>query len=175
MKNNIQNNLINNKSAFTIIETLVTLLAISIMIAGPLTFMARSYSYATIIRAKVIETGLSQEGIELATSLRNDNLNNFQTTVNACSSGCMVDWNGISSKPTFLPCSAETCRLFKSSSDTNTYYKTLGDIPTDYYRYVKFTANAADSYTVESVTYTYLNDIKVEVNLKKIIYNITIK
>ena len=57
--------------AFTILETLITLLAISIMIVGPVMFVTKSYHYSNFVKAKIIATGLSQEGLELATSLRN--------------------------------------------------------------------------------------------------------
>jgi type II secretory pathway pseudopilin PulG len=165
--------------AFTIVETLVTLLAITLMIAAPLTFMVRSHSYAEIVRNKIISTGLAQEGLELATSLRNQNLTNFQTLAANCTAvangGCMIDWNGVSDTPTVETCVDNGCQLFASSADPNQMYRKTGDKPTDFYRYINLSANGSQSYTAEAVAYSYVNGIKVEVKLKKILSNITIK
>lgn len=165
--------------AFTIVETLVTLLAITIMISAPLAFMVRSHNYAEIVRNKIISTGLAQEGLELITSLRNQNLNNFQTLASNCAAiangGCMIDWDGISDTPTIEQCVDNGCQLFASSADINQMYRKTGDNPTDFYRYVTLTQNGTQSYTAESVSYSYVNGVKVEVKLKKIISNIIIK
>lgn len=160
---------------FTIVETLITLLAITIMITAPLTFMYRSYDYSRLIKNKIISTGLAQEGLEFATSLRNKDLNAFILVANNCSSGCMADWDGTSALPTFDTCTDESCALFKSSTDSNQLYRKVGDTQTDQYRTIKFTANGTQSYTVESIAWSKLNDIKVEANIKKIIFNIKIK
>ena len=170
----------NTKNAFTIVETLITLLAITIMLLGPLTFMYRSYTDAAFIKNKIIATGLSQEGIELATSLRDSNLNSFKTVADSCANGCAVDWDEVSSTPTFTSCSAETCRLYKSDTDSTQIYKDSFHLPanssqTDFYRYVKFNKFNADSYTIESISYSYINQIQVSVNLKKVVYNITVQ
>lgn len=161
--------------AFTIVETLVTLLAITIMLSGPLAFMYRSYTYSQFVKIKIISTGLSQEGLELATSFRNADLNAFQTAANSCQTGCMIDWDGVSSLPTLTPCTGDSCVLYKSSSDNTVLYRSSGDTETDYYRYVKFTQAGTQGYLVESITYSDFNSSKVEVNLKKVITNLTIK
>lgn len=167
------------KNAFTIIETLVTLLAITIMISAPLAFMARSSNYSEVIRTKIIATGLSQEGLELATSLRNLNLANFQTAVSSCTSGadsgCMIDWDGVSDTPTMEGCAVENCQLFSESSDITQMYRKTGDTATGYFRYLTFVDNGGQSYTVESVVYSFVNQIKVEVKLKKVMSNINVK
>jgi type II secretory pathway pseudopilin PulG len=168
-----------NIPAFTIVETLVTLLAITLMISAPLTFMVRSHSYSEIIRNKIISTGLAQEGLELVTSLRNKNLVNFQTLATSCAvvtnGGCMIDWNGVSDTPTMETCVDNGCQLFASSADTNQMYRKTGDKSTDFYRYVTLSANGSHSYTAEAVSYSIVNGIKVEVKLKKIISNINVK
>lgn len=168
-----------NLQAFTIVETLVTLLAITIMISAPLAFMVRSHNYAEIVRNKIISTGLAQEGLELITSLRNHNLNNFQTLSSNCvavtNGGCMVDWNGISDIPTIEQCVDNGCQLFASNADINQMYRKTGDKPTDFYRYVTLAQNGTQSFTAEAVSYSYVNGVKVEVRLKKIISNINVK
>ena len=167
------------QQAFTIVETLVTLLAITLMIAAPLTFMVRSHSYSEIIRNKIISTGLAQEGLELITSLRNQDLANFQTEATKCAlvtnGGCMVDWDGTSDTPTVESCVDNACQLFASSADSTQMYRKSGDVPTDFYRYVTLAPNGTESYTAEAVSYSYISGIKVEVKLKKILTNINIK
>lgn len=167
------------KNAFTIVETLVTLLAITLMISAPLAFMYRSYNYSEIVRNKIIATGLAQEGLELVTALRNQNLTNFQSQVSSCAAttngGCMVDWNGVSDTPTVETCVDNACKLFASSADPNQMYRRTGDVETGFYRYVKISANGSQSYNVESVAYSFVNGVRVEVNLKKVLSNITIK
>ncbi len=163
------------KQAFTIVETLITLLAITIMIAGPLTFMYRSYNYSEFIKSKIISFGLAQEGLELATSLRNVDLTAFQSAANSCSVSCMVDWDGVSSSTVFTACSGETCKLYKSSTDDTRMYRSSGDTETGHYRYIKFTPNSTQGYTVESIAWANVENTIVEVNLKKYIFNLQIK
>lgn len=162
------------KKGFTIVETLITLLAISIMIAGPVTFAYKSFSYAKFVKYKMEALSLSQEALELATSLRNgsNNKDEFISAVSTCSSGCTIDWNGESNLPTVASCDATSCRLLQSSADANRTYRHIGDINTDYFRQIKFIKNAGDSYTVESRVWRedVIGEIKLDVVLKKIIY-----
>lgn len=166
-------------NAFTIVETLVTLLAITLMISAPLAFMVRSHNYSEIVKNKIISTGLSQEGLELITSLRNQDLVNFQNLASVCATfpngGCMIDWNGVSDTPTVEACVDEACQLFSTSIDSNQMFRKSGDTPTGFYRYVTLAQNGVQSYTAESVSYSYVNNVKVVVSLKKIISNINIK
>jgi Tfp pilus assembly protein PilV len=165
---------VKKKKGFTIVETLITLLAISIMIAGPVTFAYKSFSYAKFVKYKMEALSLSQEGLELATSLRNGSANktDFSDTVNGCSIGCAIDWNGESSLPTATSCDGESCRLFEVLDAGNKTFRHIGDQETDYLRQVKFTKNAGDSYTVESRVWRdeVSDEIKLDVILKKIIY-----
>lgn len=164
------------QNAFTIIETLVTLLAITLMIAAPLTFMYRSYHYAEFIKDKMVAGGLAQEGIELATSMRNKDVNLFTTAADNCanSGSCFIDWDGNSDSPTLATCSTESCRLYKSSTDASILYRGsgIGDTPTDYYRYLTFKKSGSDGYFVESVAYTIIDGVRVESRLDKMIFNI---
>lgn len=171
----------NEKSAFTIVETLVTLLAITLMIIGPVTFMYKSYTYAEFIKAKIISTGLSQEGLELVTAMRNSDLANFQTEVtnNNCASGCMIDWSGTNSSPLLSSCTGLSCALYSiidSNGITTQMYRKNGTLETGFYRQIIITPNAANqSYTIESKTWSSINGIDVTVNLKKTLFKIVIK
>ena len=164
----------NPKAAFTIVETLITLVSITIMISGPLVFMVRSYQYAESIKARTVLVGLSQEGLELATSLRNKSLSEFQAAANACAgNSCSVSWSGSNDTPVFNICSE--CKLFKLSTDENSFYQTIGDVDTGFYRYLTFTAPGTQSYIVESIAYTVINGVRTEVKLKKVIQTLDIK
>lgn len=165
----------NTQKAFTIVETLITLLAITIMIAGPLTFMYRSYTYAGFVSTKIISTGLAQEGLELTTSLRNNSLAEFKNMATACNSGCMVDWDGESATPNYTPCTDESCKLYKSSTDATQMYSKTGDIETGQYRYVKISANGTGGYLVESNAWSYVDATKIEAKLTKMMFDIQIK
>jgi type II secretory pathway pseudopilin PulG len=167
------------KNAFTIVETLVTLLAITIMISGPLVFMQKSFTYAQFIKAKIIATGLSQEGLELATSFRNADTDEFDSKAASCSGGCSIEWDGVSALPSISPCSGEDCRLYRSKDNFNYLYRASGISPnqeeTNFYRKIIFTPNGSDSYTASSSVWTDINGIKVEVDLQKTIFKIRTK
>ena len=163
--------------AFTILETLVTLLAISIMIVGPVTFVAKSYHYANFVKQKIIATGLSQEALELTTSLRNLSLSQFQTLASTCTNSCIIDWNGNGSTPTYSVCSSEGCKLslISEADGSRSYRNIVGGEESDFYRYIKVISNGTQSYTVEANTYTYVDAIKMEVKLQKVFFPIIIK
>ncbi len=177
------------KQAFTIVETLVTLLAITIMISAPLAFMVRSHSYAEIIRNKTISTGLAQEGLELFTAFRNKDLATFKNAIELkCKTpidngGCSIDWNGeadddpLNENITVDSCQDDECQLYKPSGEEATMYRTnkITGEPTGFYRYLNVSPNGSQSYTVESISYSYVNEVKVSVKIKKVISNIEIK
>jgi hypothetical protein len=165
------------KNAFTIIETLTTLLAITIMITAPLTFMYRSYKYSEFINSKVISLGLAQEGIELVTAYRNNNLANFKSKALECSSSCMVDWDGQSLTPTITVCSGDSCKLYGNTSDINNpeLYRSSGDKDTGQHRSIKLSPNGAGGYLLESTAWSYVESIKVEAKLSKMIFELDIK
>lgn len=170
------------KQAFTIVETLVTLLAITIMIAGPLTFMSRSYTYAEFITSRVISIGLAQEALELATAMRNIRIEDqgaepgFKSIASSCSGSyqCRVDWTGDSSVPVFTQCTGDSCELTKTSDEPYSS-SGLGD-ETGFYRYIKFTETNTPGrgYLAEAVVWNFVDGRRVEVKLVKLIYNLKI-
>lgn len=163
--------------AFTIIETLTTLLAITIMITAPLTFMYRSYKYSEFINSKVISLGLAQEGIELVTSFRNYDLTNFVQMAQDCNTGCMIDWDGESQTPTFYQCLDDDCKLYSDTSDMSNpeLYRSSGDKETGQFRSIKLTSNGTGGYLLESRAWSYVENIKVEAKLYKMIFELDIK
>ena len=165
------------KKGFTILETLITLLAISIMIVGPVTFVAKSYHYANFVKQKIIATGLSQEGLELATSLRNLDLAQFKNMASACSTSCAIDWNGNGSTPTYTPCTDTGCQLSLITNDdgSRSYRNIVGGEVSDFSRFIKITTNGSQSYTVEADTYADVDGLKLQVKLKKVMFPIVIK
>jgi type II secretory pathway pseudopilin PulG len=162
--------------AFTIVETLVTLMAITIMISAPFTFMTRSYNYAGLITVKILATGLSQEGLELVTGFRNNDLSAFITAASSCSSSCSIDWDGSSVLPTMVPCTGPSCELNTIDAENGFYRaQSAGGTPSGYFRYVKLTPNGTQGYVLESTVYSYVEDNLIKVTLKKVISNIQIR
>lgn len=161
--------------AFTIIETLVTILAVSIMIAGPITFVARSFEYSRFMRAKVFSASLSQEGLELVTSMRNQMTDaNFVSAVSVCSSACAVDWDGVTDSPTLTPCSGASCKLYTNIAETDSLFshRSAYTIPTEYFREIQITNNGTGSYTVKAKVYTdgTISKIPIDVTLEKTLF-----
>lgn len=166
-------------SGVTLIETLITLLAISFMIAGPIFFVSRSFSYSKYVQDKIVATSLAQEGLELATSLRNNSTTTFATIVDSqCLSGaCSVDWNGSSNTPSISPCdeSSLSCRLNLLKSDTDnseTYRMTGAGEGSKFLRALIIQKNSSNNaYTVTSRVWSDEDStFKVDVKLKKILY-----
>lgn len=161
----------------------MTLLAISLMIAGPLTFMYRSYKYSEFSISRAVSLGLAQEGLELATSIRNASITTFQAMANDCASGCMVDWDGEDDTPTYITCdmgdtnNEGDCKLFKSKTDTSQLYRASISDPefTGYFRAVKISSNGVGGHMVESIAWSYVDEIKVESKLSKMMFDIKIK
>jgi type II secretory pathway pseudopilin PulG len=171
---------ISKQKAFTIIETLMTLLAISLMIAGPLTFMYRSYKYSEFSISRAVSLGLAQEGLELATSIRNASTTTFQAMASKCTSGCWVDWDSSISTPSYDTCdmgdanNEGDCKLWKKN-DGSQLYRVSGDTETDFSRAVKISSNGTGGYMVESTAWSYVDEIRVESKLSKMMFDIKIK
>jgi hypothetical protein len=175
-------------TAVTIVETLITLLAISIMISGPVYFVSKSFQYSKFLQDKMTATSLSQEGLELITSLRNLgittsptapfeglNTSSFSVAIEEnCSSGvCAVDWSGDSSEPRLLPCNPEnnTCQLLVTREDGFEVWKHAGAETSRFLRALYITRNGDGGYEVESRV--WVNEdmaFPVDVRLKKILY-----
>lgn len=159
--------------AVTIIETLITLLAISFMISGPIFFVSRSFAYAKFVQDKIVATSLAQEGLELATSLRNSATSTFTTNVDAAclSTGCAIDWNGSSNEPNVRQCNSSdtSCRLLLIE---NTYRHTAAGEPSKYLRALTIEKNdTLQSYTITSRVWSDEDTtFKTDVSLKKILY-----
>jgi hypothetical protein len=163
----------NKLQAVTIIETLITLLAISFMIAGPIFFVSRSFAYSKFVQDKIVAISLAQEGLELATSLRNNATTTFSAEVDSIclSNVCLIDWNGSGNVPSLNSCDmlGSTCRLTLLS---NTYRHVAGGEPTKYLRALSFEKDDnMHAYTVSSRVWSDEDVVfKVDVNLKKILY-----
>jgi Tfp pilus assembly protein PilV len=176
------------KTAITIVETLITLLAISIMISGPVYFVSKSFQYSKFLQDKMIATALSQEGLELITSLRNLGITSssgetfeglttgsFSTAIEEnCSTGvCAIDWTGDSSEPRLLPCdpSNNTCQLLVTRDDGFEVLKHAGAEASGFLRAMYIVKNSDNGYTVESRVWVNEDTaFPVDVRLKKILY-----
>lgn len=159
--------------AVTLIETLITLLAISFMISGPIFFVSRSFAYARFVQNKIVATSLAQEGLELATSLRNSATSTFATAMDSTClpTGCAIDWNGTSNEPVVRQCNTSdtSCRLLLVD---NTYRHTAGGDPSQYLRALIVEKNdSMHSYAITSRVWSDEDTaFKTDVSLKKILY-----
>jgi hypothetical protein len=165
----------NKLTAITIVETLITLLAISIMISGPVYFVSKSFQYSKFLQDKMTATALSQEGLELATSLRNLSTTTFSTSMDSiCSSGvCAIDWSGDSDQPRVLPCDASnnSCQLMIVDEGGLEVWKHVGSETSRFLRALYVNKNSTNGYTVESRVWVNEDTaFPVEVKLKKILY-----
>lgn len=161
--------------AITIVETLITLLAISIMISGPVYFVSKSFQYSKFLQDKMTATALSQEGLELATSLRNLSTTTFATTLDSsCGSGvCAIDWSGDSDQPRVLPCdqSNNTCQLMIVNENGFEVWKHAGAETSRFLRALYVNKNSTNGYTVESRVWVNEDTaFPIDVRLKKILY-----
>lgn len=161
--------------ALTIVETLITLLAMSFMIAGPIFFISRSFSYSHYLQKKTIANSLAQEGLELVTSWRNNSTTTFSSTVDSVclNSSCAVDWNGSSDIPTLRSCSQEneSCRLYLySENGIQMFRHGIGTEASPYLRSLNI-SKSGNAYIIESRVWSEEDPIfKIDVKLKKIIY-----
>ena len=65
------------KNGFTLLETLVTIVVISVGVLGSINLINNSFGLATIAKNKLIAADLAQEGFELVRNIRDVNyLNN---------------------------------------------------------------------------------------------------
>jgi Tfp pilus assembly protein PilV len=165
--------------ALTIIETLLTLVAISIMLAGPLAFVSKSFSYAKFVQQNTIATGLSQEGLELITAYRNGVASSTvisQLDSCASSNGCYIDWSGVTggnSDFRISPCTGDSCRLYKSQAgDFFTYKNGISSADgTDFLRQIIVKKEGINkAYTIKSRVWSDLDSIPVDVVLQKTIF-----
>jgi Tfp pilus assembly protein FimT len=170
------------RKAVTLIETLITLLAISIMIAGPVTFTVRSISFSQFVRGKVVATGLAQEGVELATALRNGSTDAvFTSAIAPClNTACSVDFSFDQNDTTgtanisFAACSGAGCGLYRNTAEVDSLWRQSLSYTggTDYSRSVTFVPNANGSYTVKSRVWKEQsgNSLPVDVTMEKTIF-----
>lgn len=91
-------NFLKNKkiAGFTLLETLVTIVVISIGIMGSINLLNNSFQLATIAKNRLIAADLSQEGFELVRNVRDSNylkndpwLKNLSNCVNP--NWCLID------------------------------------------------------------------------------------
>ena len=84
------------KNGFTLLETLVTIVVISVVVLGSINLINNSFGLATIAKNKLIAADLAQEGFELVRNIRDVNYlnnNNWLQGLDSCltSSGCLID------------------------------------------------------------------------------------
>jgi prepilin-type N-terminal cleavage/methylation domain-containing protein len=114
----------NHREGFTLIETLVAIIILSVSIAGPLTLAQRSLSASIYAHDQITAFYLAQEGVEFIRNLRDENNltpsafwlagpagSGFSSLITSCqSSGCGIDptADGSSSTPQITACNPST-------------------------------------------------------------------
>lgn len=66
---------INKQKGFTLVETFVAIIVLTIAVLGPMTLLSRALQDARYIKDQVTATFLAEEGIELVMDYRNNNSN----------------------------------------------------------------------------------------------------
>jgi prepilin-type N-terminal cleavage/methylation domain-containing protein len=170
----------NNQSGFSLVETLVAITILLIVITGPLTLVSNSARSTNFANDQVMANFLSQEGLELVQSVRDDLLipkfattspiengwDDFMSTNSNCfnSSGCGLD-QATDGRGTVRPYNCSTisnCRLhFNTTADQRSAYTHIAgsDTETRYTRVIKMTRGVTSPGQVEVVsTVTWRSD-----------------
>ncbi len=156
---------------FTLIETLIAVLLLSIAITGPLTIASKGLTATMVAKDQFIAFYLAQDAMEQVRYLRDSScltkvpdatgcpvaswlasLNVCKTSVNA--SGCYLDSTGFD-PATPTACPAGGCPVMFYDSSTNSYRYTAGaQTPQRFVRTVKITNSVADE-AIVTVTVTW--------------------
>lgn len=140
---------------FTLVETLVAIVVLSLSVTGPLFIAQRSTVAATTARDKTIATFLAQEGIEYVRSVRDDNYLSgkswLQTITPTCSGadGCRVD----PVQESITACTG-ACPNLNLNTQTKLYsYQSGGSFtPTKFKRTIRVRSVSPTEITVTAVT-----------------------
>jgi len=110
---------INNKSGFTLIETIVALAIFSSTIVGLIVVSSQGIADARFAKNKLTASYLAQEGVEIVRNIRDTNTLNagdWSTLISDlgdCSVGCDIDTNNHSR---IQLCPTKGCELFYNAS-----------------------------------------------------------
>jgi type II secretory pathway pseudopilin PulG len=114
-------------TGITIVETLVSLMVVSLGLIPALSVLTSSINIAARIRNNLIAANLAQEGIEVARSLRDANwflnkTNFYDDMIGLWEVGYNTSWNN---PPTFLA-SVTNARFIKFNTSTGLYNYAIG-------------------------------------------------
>ena len=111
------------KNGFTLIETLITIVVVSVGVLGSINLINNSFGLATIAKNKLIAADLAQEGFELVRNIRDVNYLRNNTDwlqgLGSCMSPnwCMIDYSvGDSSLPQIAPADSNQGQVCYSQS-----------------------------------------------------------
>ncbi len=158
---NLKSQISNLKSAlrgFTLIETLVAVLLLTLSITGPLTLASKGLSAALIARDQMIAFYLAQEAVEYVHYVRDSNklaTASWLTGLDNCTTatGCYIDTTA--QPPTITVCSASGCPLInKHTSGGSTYFSyTAGTVtPQQFRRTILLSTPSTGEVTEEVLT-----------------------
>lgn len=153
--------ILTTKRGFTLIETLMAILVLTIAIAGPLTIAGKGLNVALISKDQLTATYLAQDGLEYVRFLRDSNrLSNtsWLTNLGGCVpsgsiAGCYLDSTGQS--PAVPTSCGTTCPAMYYNPTANIYwYSSVGSSVSLFTRTVTITTPVGGNANEASVVVT---------------------
>lgn len=110
----------NTQQGFTLVETLVAIVVLTLSITGPLFIAQQSFNSAVTARDRTTASFLAQEGIEYIRSVRDHNYLSNESSwlqdLDVCfGSNCAID-SSVSTYPSITACSGNCAPLKKNDS-----------------------------------------------------------
>ncbi|HUO56284.1 MAG TPA: prepilin-type N-terminal cleavage/methylation domain-containing protein [Candidatus Paceibacterota bacterium] len=134
-----------SQHGFTLIETLVALLLITVAIIAPMSLVTQSLLAAYYARDQITASNLAEEGIELIRSARDDavlstaegnTVDLLGPILSACTTACYIDTTKQDNPPVIVPCASGGCPKLNVNSSLGLYGYSSGDgwSPSDFTR-----------------------------------------
>lgn len=155
---------------FTLVETLVAVLLLSVAVAGPLTIASRASASAAVAKDQITAYYLAQDALEYVRFKRDSNClvafanNPSVPCPNGTSAGqwlyelgpclapntCRVDTQA----NTITSCSGDTCRLYYNNTSKFYTHTSSGNSATKFRRYVQITVSGGEAQVAVTVSWT---------------------
>jgi prepilin-type N-terminal cleavage/methylation domain-containing protein len=121
----------NSKRGFTLIETLVAIVILTVSIAGPITIASKGIASAIFARDQITAFYLAQEAVEYIRNKRDENNingNGWIDGLSECIDGniCTIDINESIAENIIRQCPGGVCPLLKYDDSTNFYNYSTG-------------------------------------------------
>lgn len=171
---------------FTLVETLVAVLLLSVAIAGPLTVASRALNAALVAKDQIVAYYLAQDALEYIRFRRDsnclavgastpckDSAGQWLSGLNECTSGsCTID-TALNSLASCIHTSSSSCDKLYYSSSLKRYTHDINDTGTSYKRVITISDMVADQAALVTVSVYWRNNTLNErsVVLKDYLFN----